>query len=197
MSAVKAHRSIFIKPIFRNVREELQGLFSKLELYTQMLQQRELGMMWSEQKRTGRMYFCAKEKRIKRMNLGIEGAIKLAHREIEISHCGGNHITFIIFLNISEVSYGSTAGSKEVSILRLTVQVLEHQCDNAPFLIIEGGEDCVDTCFHSSTAFSRASDFAIKGSYHISSSIERSDWKMQYFAHMYFPFDGHWEIFAG
>ena len=131
------------------------------------------------------------------MNLGIKCAIKVAHREIEISHRGGDHISFIIFFDISEVPYGPTAGSKEVSILRLTVQVLDHQCDNAPFFIMEGREDCVDTSFHSSSAFCRASDFALKGSYHISSSIERSYRKMPYFSHMYFPFDGHWEIFAG
>ena len=81
------------------------------------------------------------------MNLGIKCAIKVAHREIEISHCGGDHKTFIIFFYISEFPYGPTAGSKEVSILRLIVQVLDQQCDNAPFLIIEGREDCVDTSF--------------------------------------------------
>ena len=31
------------------------------------------------------------------MNLGIKCAIKVARREIEISHCGGDHISFIIF----------------------------------------------------------------------------------------------------
>ena len=89
-------------------------------------------MMWSEQQCTGRMHFCAKEKRIKWMNLHIKGAIKVAHREVKVSHFGGDHISFLIFLNVSEVPYGSAAGSKEVSILQLTVQVLDHQCDNAP-----------------------------------------------------------------
>ena len=124
------------------------------------------------------------------MNLGIKCAIKVAHREIEISHCGGDHISFIIFFDINEFPYEPTAGSKEVS--RLTVQVLNQQCDNAPFFIIEGREDRVDTSFYSSLAFSRASDFALKGLYHILSSIERSDRNMPYFSYMYFPFDGHW-----
>ena len=49
----------------------------------------------------------------------------------------------------------------------------------------------MDTCFHTSTSFGFANDFTFKGSYHISSLIERSDWKMEHFSYMDFPFDGH------
>ena len=156
-----------------------------------MLQQRKLRMMWSEQQCTGRMHFCAEEKRIKWMHLLIKGAIKFAHWEVEIPHFGGDHITFLILLNVSKVPDGATAGSKEVGILQLTVEVLDHQCDNAPVFIIKGGEDCVDTCFYSNPSVGLASDFALKGPYHISSSIKRSDWKTAHFSHMDFPFDCH------
>ena len=133
--------------------------------------------MWSEQQRPIRMNFGAKEKWIKGANLGINGAIKIAHMKIEILHGSGDHISFIIFRNVSEVPNGPTAGRKEVSILRLTGQVFDHQSDNVPFFTMEGSEESVDTSFHPRSAFRRARDFAFEGSYHILSSIERSYWQ--------------------
>ena len=44
----------------------------------------------------------------------------------------------------------------------------------------------MDTCFHSSTSVGLASNFAL-----ISSSIKRSDWKMERFSYMNLPFGGH------
>ena len=48
----------------------------------------------------------------------------------------------------------------------------------------------MDTCFYPSTPFGFASDFAFKWSYHISSLIERSDWKMKHLSYMDLAFDG-------
>ena len=125
-------------------------------------------MMGSEQKCTGRMHFCAEEERVKWVHLFVKSAIKFAHWEVKILHFGGDHIPLFILLNVNKIPNGATARSKEVSILQLTVEVLDHQGNNAPFFIIKGGEDCVDTCFNSSTPCSLASDFALERPGHIS-----------------------------
>ena len=112
MTVVKAHCAIIIKPIFRNVRKKHDGLFGILELDTQMLQQRKLEVMRGEQQCTRWMHFCAKEERVKRINLLIKGAIEFAHREVKVSHLCGNDIFFLILLDVSKIPDGPTAGSK-------------------------------------------------------------------------------------
>ena len=60
------------------------------------------------------------------MNLGIKCAIKVAHREIEISHCRGDHISFIIFFDISEVPYGPTTHVPPPYLLAVLLKYFGH-----------------------------------------------------------------------
>ena len=73
------------------------------------------------------MYFGAKIERVKWKDLRIKGAVEVARRKIVVSHPKRDNIPFIIFLNVSEVPNGTTAGSKQVGKLRLAVQVPHSQ----------------------------------------------------------------------
>ena len=88
-----------------------------------MLQQSKLRMVGNEQEGTSRMYLGAKIERVKWKDLFIESAVEVAYLEVVVSHLRRDNIPCIILLNVSEVPDGTTAGSKEISILRLTVQV--------------------------------------------------------------------------
>ena len=173
---VQAHSAIVVKPVFWNVREKLQRLFGILELDTQMLQQCKLRVVGGEQECTGRMHFSAKIERVKWKDLRIKGAIKVQYLEAVVSHLQRDHVPFIISFDVSEVSNGTTAGSKQVSILRLAVQVPHSQGYDPPLLFVKGCQSCVDTRFNVSTPRTRASDFALKGLYHIAPLLESCCW---------------------
>ena len=112
MIVIKAHSSIIFKPIFWNIREKLERLFGILELDTQMLQQCQPRVVGGEQEGTCRMHLGAKIERVKWKDLLIKSAVKVADWKVVVSHPRGDNIPCIIFLNVSEVPNGTTAGSK-------------------------------------------------------------------------------------
>ena len=64
-------------------------------------------------------------------------------------HPGRDCIALFIFLNVSEVPNGSTAGSKEVRVLVLAVKVSNRHCEESPLLPVEVFHSTVNACFDS------------------------------------------------
>ena len=147
--------------------------------------------MWCEEEYPSWVYLGRKIRWVKGMNLFIKGAIKVAYRKIVIFHSLGYSVPFIILLDICELTNGATTGGKEVSILQLTVEVRDKQCDDFPFFLIKSGGVSEDTCFNSCTSVSFAYDFAFEGSYHIPFLIERGNWMPFQASYMNIAFDGH------
>ena len=137
------------------------------------------------------MHFGAKVERVKWKNLRIKGAIEVAHREVKVSHLSGNNIPFIIFLDVSKVPDGPTAGSKEVCVLGLAVEVSNSQCYDPPLFLIKRCKDCVDTCFNASKSLRSTSDFALKGLYHVAPLLKGCRRVAQQVSNMIFAFNSH------
>ena len=99
-----------------------------------MLQQCKLRVVGSEQEGTCRMHWCT-----------------------VVSHLRRDNIPFIIFRNVGEVPDGTTAGSKEISVLRLAVQVPYNQRENSPLFIIKRFDHRVDARLNARDPFSSSS----------------------------------------
>ena len=100
-----------------------------------MLQQCKLRVVGDEQECTCRMHLRAKIERVKWKDLLIKGAVEVAYWKVVVSRPRRDNIPFIIFLNVSEVPNGTTAGSKQVGILGLAVQVPHGQGYDPPLLL--------------------------------------------------------------
>ena len=77
-----------------------------------MLQQCQLRVVGGEQEGTCRMHLGAIIERVKWKDLHIKSAVKVANWKVVVSHPWGDDIPCIIFLNVSEVPNGTTAGSE-------------------------------------------------------------------------------------
>ena len=112
MSCIKAHRSIFFKPIFRKVGEELNRLFQERRLDNDMLQQGELRVMWCKQEGSSRVYLDCEVRRIKRVDLFVESSIRVAKGKIVALHLPSHSISFLALLDVRKVTKRTTAGGK-------------------------------------------------------------------------------------
>ena len=130
-----------------------------------MLQQCKLRVVGSEQEGPCRMHLGAKIERAKWKDSLIEGTIEVAYLDAVVSHLRRDNIPFIIFRNVGEAPDGTTAGSKEISALRLAVQVPYSQRDNSPLFVIKRFDHRVDARLNARDPFSSSSDFAFKWLY--------------------------------
>ena len=89
-----------------------------------MLQQCKLRMMGGKQECRRRMHLGAKIEWVKWKDLRIKSGVKVANWKVVVSHPWGDDILCIIFLNVSEVPNGTTAGSKKVGISTNNVMIL-------------------------------------------------------------------------
>ena len=142
-----------------------------------MLQQCKLRVVGSEQKGTCRMCLGAKIKRVKWKDSLIEGAIEVAYLNAVVSHLRRDNIPFITCVvllhgNVGECSDGTTAGSKEISVLRLAVQVPYSQRDNSSLFVIKRFDHRMDARLNACAPLSSSSDFAFKWLYHITALWE-------------------------
>ena len=101
-----------------------------------MLQQCELRVMRREKEGPSWVHLDSKIRRVKRMNLLIKCAIKVADGKVVMFHLPGHGIPFIKFFNVSEVPNGSAARGKKVSIFQLAVEMVDEQSNNSPFFVI-------------------------------------------------------------
>ena len=108
--------------------------------------------------------------------LAHKSAVKVAYWKVVVSHPRRDNITFIMLLNAGEVPNGTTAGSKQVGILGLAVQVPHSQGYDPSLLFIKGCPYCVDTRFNASTPLSSAKNLTLKWLYHIAASLECCRW---------------------
>ena len=149
-----------------------------------MLQQSKLRVVRNKQERSSRVHFGAKVVWVKWLHLCIEGAI-------EVPHLGRNCIAFVIFLNVSEVANGATAGSKEVSILKAAVKVSNSHGDDSPLLPIKVLHSTVNTCFDSRTSLSSARNLALNWYNHRAPIVMSHCRKTLQVAYMNFARDCH------
>ena len=115
---------------------------------------------------------------------------RVADRKIVMVHLPAYGISLSPFLNICEVSKGSTARGKKVSILQFAVEVVDKQSNFSPFFI-KSRKQCMDACPHPCTTFRFPNDFALKGANHISSIIQGNFGKPYHAFDVYLAFDGH------
>ena len=147
--------------------------------------------MRREKEGSGWVHLDSKVRRVKRMNLFVKCSIRVADGKIVMFHLPGHCISFIHFLDVSEVPNGSAASGKKVGIFQPAVEVVDKQCNNSPFFIIKGCEECMDACPHPCTSIGFSNDFALKWANHISSIVKRDFGKPYHAFDVYFAFDGH------
>ena len=78
------------------------------------------------------------------MHLCIEGALKIAYRKIEMFHLPSHSMAFFALLDVSKFTKRPATCSKNVSVLKLAVEVVDKQGDYPPFFVIKSGEEGVD-----------------------------------------------------
>ena len=127
MRWIQTHRSIIFKPVFRNVREEVYRLLQKWRLDDDMLQQGELWVMRCEEEGPSGVHLDSKVRRVKRMNLFVKCSIKIADGKVVMFHLPSHSIAFVKLLDVRKVTKRSTTGSKEVSISKFAVEVVDKQ----------------------------------------------------------------------
>ena len=156
-----------------------------------MLQQCELRVMGNKSKRPSRVYLGAKVVRVKGVHLCIEGAIEVANWEIISPHLWRNCISLVIFLNVSEVAYGATTGSKKFLILKAAVKVAHFHGDDSPLVSIKVVKSAINICFDASTSMAGASNLALNRDTCRVSIVVSHCWQTSQVAYMNFTCNCH------